>query len=395
MKTALKLLSGFVLSFLLFSAASAQTKTLMLWDDSQDILSNKGENLLISKLTAENVDVVMTLDYKKRCDYIYTELTGDVNKVNLTIYDCNHKMLGTKSWLSKFYSLSEEERVTMLSYAIVEMIENPTLANTKPAEGDYRFTDDKFTVPFNHHTSRYFFAPSSYNLRRGELYYNTLYFATHDLQYGVTDHFSVGMGTTPMLLPFYVTPKYSFALNEKHSFSVGTLFFIGTWGTDFYGNLGYGTYTYGNQFNNVTLGLGHFYLGGNQVDQSISKLVINASAMARMSDYLYFVTENYYMGFKESATAYFGTEPSPWQYTYMEEFGLKNNYIAGMSGFRFINKMRNVSAWQFGLTYVIRTRQSLPDKYTGSNCYVDYNMGDWKRFVIPTISFVSKLGKRI
>ncbi|HRZ42937.1 MAG TPA: hypothetical protein P5228_09585 [Bacteroidales bacterium] len=396
MKKLFRLMAAVTVLVAVSQYSTAQNKTLMLWDDTEDLLSNSGETMLISKLAASDIEIVMTLDYKKRCDYVYAELNGNLNKVTLSLYDCNKKVIGTKSWLSKFFSLSEEERVTLLAYAIVEIIENPQLANVSGApDDDVRFTDDRFTVPFNHHTTRYFFSPSSFNLRRGELYYNTVYFATHDLQYGITDHFSVGMGTTPALLPFYVTPKYSFPLKGKHAVSIGTLFFIGTWGTDFFGNLGYGTYTYGDQFNNVTIGLGHFYFGGGSVDKPVSKPLFNVGVMARMSDYLYFVTENYYLNVNESATAYFGTEPSPWQYDYMKDLSLNNHFVAGMSGFRFINKSRNVSAWQFGLTYVLRFREALGSEYKGDNVYISYNLGDWNRFVIPTISFVSKLGKRI
>ncbi len=237
MKKLFSIIAAITVAIVLMQDLSAQSKTMMLWDDPQDLISENGEALLNQKLAANDIEIVMNLDYKKRCEYVYAEISGNLSKVTLTLYDCNKKVLGTKTWLSKFFSLTEEERIGMIAYTIFEIIENPMLANSEPKPGDdYRFTNDQFSVPFNHHTSRYFFSPSSYNLRRGELYYNTVYFATHDLQYGITDNFSVGMGTTPALLPFYITPKYSYSINEKNTVSIGTLFFIGTWGTDFLGN---------------------------------------------------------------------------------------------------------------------------------------------------------------
>lgn len=396
MKTVTRL---FTLLVILSSLAfSGQAQTRMLWDDQQDLISNAGETILISKLAADGIEVVMNLEYKKRCEYVYAELTGEMNKAVLTIYDCNRKVLGTKTWLSKFFSITEEEQIALLNYAIVEILDNPVPDDSRKTEDqdEYRFTNDEFTVPFNHHSSRYFFSPSSYNLRRGELYFSTLYFATYDLQYGINDKFSIGMGTTIVgLNPFYITPKYSFQIKENHAVAIGSLFFVGTWGLDFFGNLGYGTYTYGNQFKNITLGLGYLYVGGGDIETKQNKLVVNLSGMARMSDYLYFVSENYFVGFDEEATGYYGTNPSNGEYDYMENFDVHNNIIAGMSGFRFITKNRNVGSWQFGLTYVIRMRGWMDPKYDSDKWFVEYNTGNWNRFIIPTISYVSKLGKRV
>ncbi|MFO7722848.1 MAG: hypothetical protein R6V49_06455 [Bacteroidales bacterium] len=380
-------------------SVSTTAQTLMLWDDQQDIISSAGETLLLAKLAENDIEVVMSLDYKKRCEYLYAELTQTLNQATLNIYDCNRNVRGSKSWMSKFFGLSEEEKVTMISFAIVEIVEKPQIGNAEQPK-DVRFNDGTFTIPFNHHNTRYFFSPTSYNLKRGELYYSTLYFMTHDLQYGITDHFSVGMGTTVALMPFYITPKYSFAANDKHAFSIGTMMMVGTWGVDFFGNLGYGTYTYGNQFSNVTLGLGHLYAQAGESAEKYSEPVINVGAMARISDYIYFVTENYYVNLNSNISAdYYGVPKNEWGWwdgprLFTENFELKTNYIAGMSGFRFINKNRNVNAFQFGLTYVVRMQDKIPSKYDPMYWNVDQPW-QWKTFVIPTISFVSKLGKRV
>jgi hypothetical protein len=389
----------FAASFVLGLSVTATAQTLMLWDDQQDIISSAGESLLLAKLAENDIEIVMSLDYKKRCDYLYAELTQTLNQATLNIYDCNRNLRGSKSWMSKFFGLSEDEKVTLLTYAIVEIVEKPQLAKSEQPK-DERFNDGTFTIPFNHHSTRYFFSPSSYNLKRGELYYSTLYFMSHDLQYGITDNFSVGMGTTVALMPFYITPKFSFSTAEKHSFSVGTLMMVGTWGVDFFGNLGYGTYTYGDQFNNVTLGLGYLYMNDSESDAKFNEPVLNIGGMARMSDYIYFVTENYLVNLNSNISAdYYGTPKNDWGWwdgprLFTESFDLRTNYIAGMTGFRFINKNRNVNAFQFGLTYVIKMQDNIPSKYDPMYWDIDQPW-QWKRFVIPTISFVSKLGKRV
>jgi len=63
-------------------------------------------------------------------------------------------------------------------------------------------------------------------------------------------------------------------------------------------------------------------------------------------------------------------------------------------GFRFINKTNNINAFQFGLTYIFRTMDPTPSKYTNGLWYYE-TPDNWRRFVIPTISFVSKMGKRV
>lgn len=383
------------------AALNAQFK--VLWEDPQDMFTQAAETALFAQLADEEIEVVISMEYSKRCEYYYVEVTKSMNQASVNVMDCNRKSLGSRTWTSRFFALDQSEQINRVAIAIAEILENPQPTATPRAaatqQPESRFNDGLYNVPFNHHTSRYFFAPSSFNLQRGELYYSTLYFGTHDLQYGITDKFSVGMGTTLILLPFYITPKYAFNLDEKNRFSIGTMTMLGTWGVDFFGNLGYATYTYGTQFNNFTLGLGHLYFESEE-QSTMNKLVINASAMARMSDYIYFVTENYYVNIAHDRTArYYGTPPNQWGWwdgpmLFSENFTQNAGYIAGMAGFRFINKTNNVNAFQFGLTYIFRSVEGIDSKYT--NGLWDYDRADsWKRFVIPTISFVSKLGKRV
>lgn len=394
MKNLIRILFFIPLIAMLQIQSLAQTK--MLWDDQQDIITSAGEALLFSQLAESDIEIVMTLDYKKRCEYLYTEMTGSSGRATLTVYDCNRKIIGQKSWLSKFFSLSEEERVFMIAYAITEIVESPGEVKdpgVRETRSDVRFADSDFLVPFNHHNTRHFFSPTSYNLQRGELYYSTLFFMVHDFQYGITDRLSFGMGTTLVPLPFYITPKFSQPIDEKNTISVGSIMLVGAWGLDFFGNLAYATYTHGNQFDNITFGAGHLYFEAEGFHTN--NLVANLSGMKRLSDYFYLVSENYFVPMKETINAYYYSSPENWQWEFRET-SQENSYLfAGMTGFRFINKEQDVSAWQFGLSYVARFRPSIPEKYSGSNWDVRYNSGNWKRFFFPTISFVRKLGKRV
>jgi hypothetical protein len=390
---------GLALSF----PATTNAQFQILWEDPQDMLSVTAETDLFAQLADDDIEVMLNIEYSKRCNYYYVEITKAMNQASLNVMDCNRKSLGNRTWTSRFFSLESSEQVNRIAVAIAEILENPQSdegsKNNASTQSDSKFSNGLFSVPFNHHTSRYFFSPSSFNLQRGELYYSSLYFGTHDLQYGITDNFSVGMGTTLMLLPFYITPKYAFQLDEKNRFSIGTMVVLGTWGVDLFGNLGYATYTYGSQFNNVTLGLGHLYLQADE-SEAMNKFVINASAMARMSDHIYFVTENYFVPIAHERTAdYYGVPQNEWGWwdsapLFNERFTQNANYFAGMLGFRFINKTNNVNAFQFGLTYIFRTVDPIDAKYTNGLWYYE-SADNWRRFAIPTISFVSKLGKRV
>lgn len=381
------------LTLLLIMLVSVRSQTMLLWDDQSAIFTNKGSQLLESKLLENDIAIMMTMDFSKRCDYLYGEFNKTMNQAVLSIFDCNRKMLGTQTWMSKFFTLPEDERVALIAFAVVEIIEKNMSTLPDHSSGADQGFQRAYSIPFNHHLTRYFFTPSSFNLSKGELYYSTLFFASHDLQYGITDNFSIGMGTTLILNPFYVTPKYSFRANEKNSFSVGTMLMIGTWTNDLLGNLGYLTYTRGDQFNNITLGIGHLYMEDDS-DVIANRVIGNISAMARVSDHLYFVTENYTLSLRSNYTAR-KYDPINWETIYSEKFSLNTTYLAGMAGFRFVNKTLNVSAFQFGLGYIIRFRQPLPEKFTAPDIMIDGNTKTWKRFILPTIGFVHKLGKRV
>ncbi len=367
-----------------FVVKTVNSQAQLIWEDQGAILSKSAEDALVKKLAENEIEVVVSMDYKKRCEYHYAELTKTVSQVSLKIYDCNRNITGARTWTTKFYSMPEDEQVSRLVFAISEIV-----FETNPSAKTDRSPDDFFSVPFNHHATRHFFSPTSFNLKKGELYYSTIFFMMHDFQYGISDNFSLGMGTTSILHPFYITPKFSYKVNEKNSFSVGTMFMLGTWWPDFIGNLGYVTYTYGDEFNNVTLGLGHLYLDMEEnVGRTVNEPVLNLSGMFRLSDHVYIVSENYYFGFNENADIYMNNIQLP------PINNIRTNYIAGMFGFRFVSKSKDVRAIQFGLAYFQRYRQ-LPSQYNNPNFNVEYGTGDLRRLVLPTLTFYTKLGRRV
>ena len=163
------------------------------------------------------------------------------------------------------------------------------MEKTKLKDGEY--------WPSNPHSSRYFFSPSGYGLRKGEGYYQNAWVLFNQLSYGITDNFSMGMGLIPTFLfgfegtvPLWVTPYK----NGKGAFGAGTLFVTSL--GDGIGGFGllYGSNTFGTRDKQFTLGVGLGYSGEGGFSEYP---VINASGLIRTSKNWAFVTENYFLTF--------------------------------------------------------------------------------------------------
>ncbi|MCJ8165236.1 hypothetical protein MKJ04_10310 [Pontibacter sp. E15-1] len=146
----------------------------------------------------------------------------------------------------------------------------------------------------NPNATRYLFSPSAYSLRKGEAYYQNTYLVLSSFNYGVTDRFTIGAGfeliSTFSGEPiFFITPKYSFPINEKWSAGAGVLYANAPI-EDFDGlGIGYGIVTYGNRDNNATLGVGFGYVDGEVSGRPLFTL----SGMTRIGRKTALVTENW------------------------------------------------------------------------------------------------------
>ena len=118
----------------------------------------------------------------------------------------------------------------------------------------------------NLHDTRYFFAPSAFGLQEGEGYYTHSFWMLWQAQYGLTDDFSIGGGTTPFGVPSTLNAKYSFNIKNDINMAMGW-FWIGdlfNWSGGDIGtmvNMPYAVLTKGSKENNLTLGMG-YSLGG-------------------------------------------------------------------------------------------------------------------------------------
>jgi hypothetical protein len=153
-----------------------------------------------------------------------------------------------------------------------------------------------FWLP-NPQSSHYFLVPNGYGLEKGSAYYQNIWILYNQFIYGITDNFSVGVGTVPLFLfsvgtssPFWIIPKVSIPL-VKNKVNLATGAFLGTvlGGDNASFGLIYGTSTFGSRDKNISLGLAY----GFADDEWMNIPVINISGMVRTGPKGYFITENH------------------------------------------------------------------------------------------------------
>ncbi len=159
--------------------------------------------------------------------------------------------------------------------------------------------DGKFWFP-NPQSTRYFWSPNGYGLKKGEGYYQNIWVLWNQFSYGLSDNFSVGAGVIPLFLfggaptPVFATAKFSIPIVED-KVNLGGGVIAGTiigGGEDMVGfGILYGVSTFGTPDNNVTLGLGYGFADGEWA----SSPLINLCGLFRVSSRFYFITENYYI----------------------------------------------------------------------------------------------------
>jgi len=135
----------------------------------------------------------------------------------------------------------------------------------------------------NLHDTRYFFSPTAFGLRQGEGYYHHGYWSLWQFQYGLSDNFSIGGGTTPIGFPASVNGKFSMEIDSSSNFSLGW-FWVGNlfWREIEVGalvNMPYGVLTFGNKETNFTIGTG--YNLSTKIS-SKNRFVLNLGAIVRV-----------------------------------------------------------------------------------------------------------------
>lgn len=148
----------------------------------------------------------------------------------------------------------------------------------------------------NPQSTRYLFAPNAIGLPQGEGYYQNTWILLNNLNYGISNHFSIGAGTVPVFLfgantfPVWILPKLSVSSPQDNLHFAGGAVFGGVLGSG-EGSVGlvYGSSTIGSRDHNATLGVGYGYTGETFSDVP----AINISGMTRIGRTTYLISENY------------------------------------------------------------------------------------------------------
>jgi hypothetical protein len=184
-----------------------------------------------------------------------------------------------------------EGKETYIPRVMVAQIHEVTDDNIK--NGEYWFP--------NLHDSRYFFSPSAFGLEKGEGYFGHSYWMLWQAQYGITDNFSIGGGTTLLGIPSTLNAKYSFNIKDDINaaagwFWVGDLFgWVSDPGERTFLNMPYAVITKGSKENNITLGVAYNFASLDDEDNdeidSKERLVLNAGGTFRIGRRFAFVFE--------------------------------------------------------------------------------------------------------
>lgn len=196
------------------------------------------------------------------------------------------------------YLISEDDRSVVLNVESVGEIsilrENIRSMNQIDPDqiknGSYRYDNPQAT--------RYFFAPNALGLKKGKGYYQNTWIFFNNVNYGISDNFSLGGGIVPLFLfganttPVWILPKVTIPVSgDRFHLGAGAMFggLVGEESETL--GLFYGVGTLGNRNNNMTVGIGYGY-AGSEVSRTP---LINISGMVRVNRRLFLLTENYFV----------------------------------------------------------------------------------------------------
>lgn len=388
-----------------FLASNAQTKLAI--KDAEGLINENTKAGLALNLQEHSIEIVNMVDFNSLSSYTFASLSMNSQKhIELEIRNHKDKLLGKRSFENDLRMANDQEKVVLLSLAIRKILYD----TSKAAEP---VVIKEPIVPLedqiNEHNTRYFFAPTAYNLRKNEFYYNTLYFGIHDIQYGFSENFSFGMGSSIAFMPVYFTPKLSFKTGKNQTLGIGTLLGAGTYFQNWFMNLAYVNYTIGNSQDNLTLAAGYLNSGNiseyAELEAYNNKVVLSLSGMKQLGPHLYLVSENYWLNYSPIFKGNLDILDD--RGNVIDNLSISANYqshlLMGFLGTRWVMKKNDTRSWQFGIVYFNDRPFGESDlqKQISSFPYNEYdfsNEGDpfSNTFIIlPAITYTYKWGYKM
>lgn len=176
----------------------------------------------------------------------------------------------------------------------------------------------------NPQSTRYFFSPNAIGLGKGRGYYQNTWVLFNNVNYGVSNNFSIGGGLIPLFLfgtaetPVWLLPKVSVPIVSEKFYVGGGAMIGGIVGADTEAlGILYGVGTFGNRDKNLSVSLGYGYVGSDISNTP----VVNISGLIRTGRKFYLLTENYFVpGVDESGIISAGFRWAP--ESFAMDFGL-------------------------------------------------------------------------
>jgi hypothetical protein len=286
------------------------------------------------------------------------------------------------------------------------------LVGVATAQSDSVQVTKQLEKAINHHASRYAFAPSAYPVPKGGFYYQNYNILANDVQVGITENTSLGMGYALPLFA-YMTPKTSTALSDKVRVGLGDLaatsMFLPSEDAIRL-NIAYGSLTYGSTRNNASVSLG--YLSSNKL--SANSFVLNGGGMYSISPNIYLVGEVWFNQAPLSQSYYASTwlydangerlplldqAGNPISGSYQvkasqETFETQQQILFGSLQFRIIGSGSNTRSWAFGLSFLSLSGEEMSYEYQYQDGYQQtYTVGATNTFLfLPSVTYIKKFG---
>ncbi len=217
---------------------------------------------------------------------VKSQTTSDSTLVNIETIDGN-EFIGHIVREDSLKIVLKTEKLGEISISRLDIKNRSDLEVQQIKDGKYWFPNPQST--------RYFWSPNGYGLKKGEGYYQNIWVLWNQFAYGLTDNFSIGAGVIPIFLfgaptPVFATAKFSVPIvEEKFNIAAGAIVggVIGESETTV--GLLYGLATVGSHDANLTFGMGYGFAGGGWAKSP----AININGMFRISSRGYLITENY------------------------------------------------------------------------------------------------------
>ena len=142
------------------------------------------------------------------------------------------------------------------------------------------------TGDINPQATRYFFAPSAMQLKKGEGYYQNAWLIYNQVSYGISNNLTIGMSMTPVGTGG--TVKFGLDISDNFHLSAGGIAIIPFWDDEPVG-IGFANMTFGNERKNISIAY------GNAFSDDGNEHMLNVSGMLELNYRMWLITENYFL----------------------------------------------------------------------------------------------------